>query len=325
MLANFSKRVVSKRLVAQLRYDGKVAIVTGAGAGLGKEYALQLASRGASVIVNDLGGGVDGDGSSTSAADDVVNIIKMNGGKAVANYNSVTDGVDIVKTAVDSFGKIDIVINNAGILRDRSLLRISPEDWQSIVDVHMTGAFTTSQAAFEHMKKSKYGRFIFTSSAAGIYGNFGQTNYSAAKLGLYGLANTVGIEGAKYNICANTIAPIAASRLTEGILPPPILEMLKPEFVAPLVLYLCHESCTKSGGLFECGGGWAAELRRERAVGGIFMGPNSPVSIENVQNAFGKITGFDDVTYPETSSDSTMGLMEQSMRIDAGEGPDVSA
>lgn len=201
MLANFSKRVVSKRLVAQLRYDGKVAIVTGAGAGLGKEYALQLASRGAryicgyalifyfsyiSVIVNDLGGGVDGDGSSTSAADDVVNTIKMNGGKAVANYNSVTDGVDIVKTAVDSFGKIDIVINNAGILRDRSLLRISPEDWQSIVDVHMTGAFTTSQAAFEHMKKSKYGRFIFTSSAAGIYGNFGQTNYSAAKLGLYG-------------------------------------------------------------------------------------------------------------------------------------------
>ena len=139
-----------------------------------------------SVIVNDLGGGRDGDGASTSAADEVVNIIKGKGGKAAANYNSVTDGVDIVKSAVDNFGKIDIVVNNAGILRDRSLLRISSEDWQSIIDVHMTGAFTTSQAAFEHMKKNKYGRFIFTSSAAGIYGNFGQTNYSAAKLGLYG-------------------------------------------------------------------------------------------------------------------------------------------
>lgn len=144
-----------------------------------------------SVIVNDLGGGRDGDGASTSAADDVVNIIKANGGKAAANYNSVTDGVEIVKTAVDNFGKIDIVINNAGILRDRSLLRISPDDWQTIVDVHMTGAFTTSQAAFEHMKKNKYGRFIFTSSAAGIYGNFGQTNYSAAKLGLYGQNESV--------------------------------------------------------------------------------------------------------------------------------------
>jgi len=325
MLLNSTKRVLSARLASQLRFDGKVAIVTGAGAGLGKEYALQLASRGASVIVNDLGGGKDGDGASTSAADEVVNLIKSKGGKATANYNSVTDGVDIVKTAVDNYGQIDIVINNAGILRDRSILRISPSDWQSIVDVHMTGAWTTSQAAFEHMKANKYGRVVFTSSAAGIYGNFGQANYSAAKLGLYGLSNTIAIEGAKYNIQSNTIAPIAASRLTEGILPPPILEMLKPEMVAPLVLYLCHESCPKTGGLFECGGGWAGELRRERAVGGIFLGPNSPVSIENVKGAFPKITSFDDVIYPESSMESSMGMMEQCMRVEAGEGPDVVA
>lgn len=321
-----SRRVLqSFRRSSQLRFDDKVAIVTGAGAGLGKEYALQFASRGASVIVNDLGGARDGDGASTAAADEVVNLIKSKGGKAVANYNSVTDGVDIVKTAVDNFGKIDIVVNNAGILRDRSILRISPEDWQAIIDVHMTGAFNVSQAAFEHMKKNKFGRFIFTSSAAGIYGNFGQANYSAAKLGLNGLSNTVAIEGAKYNITSNTIAPIAASRLTEDILPPDILAMLKPEYVAPLVLYLCHESCTKSSGLFECGGGWAAELRRERAVGGLFMGPNSPVSLENVQGAFGKITSFDEVTYPETNSDSTMQMIEQCMRLENGEGPDIDA
>jgi len=325
MLTSVTKRAVSARLASQLRFDGKVAIVTGAGAGLGKEYAIQLASRGASVVVNDLGGGRDGDGSSTSAADEVVSFIRGNGGKAVSNYSSVTDGSNIVKTAVDNFGQVDIVINNAGILRDRSLLRISPDDWKAIVDVHMTGAFATTQAAFEHMKKNKYGRVVFTSSAAGIYGNFGQTNYSAAKLGLYGLSNTVAIEGAKYNICSNTIAPIAASRLTEDILPPPILEMLKPEFVAPLVLYLCHESSTKTGGLFECGGGWAGELRHQRAVGGIFMGPESPASVENVSNAFGTIVDFDKVTYPTSSTESSMGLMEQSMRVDAGEGPDVSA
>jgi len=325
MLSSVAKRVVSSRLASQLRFDGKVAIVTGAGAGLGKEYALQLASRGASVIVNDLGGGRDGDGASSSAADDVVNAIKANGGKAVANYNSVTDGTEIVKTAVDNFGQVDIVINNAGILRDRSLLRISPEDWKIIMDVHMTGAFTTTQAAFEHMKKNKFGRVVFTSSAAGIYGNFGQTNYSAAKLGLYGFSNTVAIEGAKYNINSNTIAPIAASRLTEDILPPPILEMLKPEYVAPLVLYLCHESSDKTGGLFEVGGGWAAELRRERAIGGIFMGKNSPASVENVEGAMGKICGFDEVSYPESSMESSMGMMEQAMRVDQGEGPDVCA
>jgi len=319
-----SRRALSSsvRWSSQLRFDGKVAIVTGAGAGLGKEYALQFASRGAHVVVNDLGGARDGDGSSTAAADEVVNFIKSKGGKATANYNSVTDGADIVKTAVDAYGKVDIVINNAGILRDRSLLRISPEDWQAIIDVHMTGAFNTSQAAFEHMKKNKFGRFIYTSSAAGIYGNFGQANYSAAKLGLNGLSNTIAIEGAKYNITSNTIAPIAASRLTEDILPPDILEMLKPEYVAPLVLYLCHESCTKTAGLFECGGGWAAELRRQRSTGGLFMGPDSPASVENVAGAFGKITQFDDVTYPETNSDSTMQMIEQCSRLEQGEGPD---
>jgi len=313
MLKTFAKKALSTssvRASSQLRYDGQVAIISGAGAGLGKEYALQFASRGASVVVNDLGGARDGDGASNSAADAVVDLIKSNGGKAVANYNSVTDGDELVKTAVDSFGKVDIVVNNAGILRDRSLLRISEDDWNTILDVHLTGAFKTSQAAFEHMKTNKFGRFIFTSSAAGIYGNFGQANYSAAKLGLYGFSNTIAIEGAKYNITSNTIAPLAASRLTEDILPPDILDMLKPEYVAPLVLYLCHQDTSKTGGLFEVGGGWAGELRRERAKGAVYAKKGEEITVEGVQANFDGITNFDEPTYPTSSMESTMEMVD---------------
>lgn len=202
----------------QLRYDGRVVVVTGAGAGLGREYALLFASRGAKVVVNDLGGNFHGQGKS-NAADKVVEEIRAAGGVAVPDYNSVVEGDKIVQTALENFGRIDVLVNNAGILRDRSLARISDEDWNLIHDVHLKGSFLTTRAAWPVMKKQNYGRIIMTSSNSGVYGNFGQANYSAAKLGLVGLANTVAIEGAKNNIQCNVIVPTAASRMTEGILP----------------------------------------------------------------------------------------------------------
>ncbi|XP_026677530.1 peroxisomal multifunctional enzyme A [Diaphorina citri] len=230
----------------QVRFDGRVAIVTGAGAGLGRSYALLLAERGASVVVNDLGGQRDGDGKSSKAADTVVAEIRSKGGKAVPNYNSVVDGDKIVQTALENFGRIDIVINNAGILRDKSFARISDTDWQLVQDVHLTGAFRVSRAAWPHMKKQNYGRLVMTASNSGLLGNFGQANYSAAKMALVGLSNTLSIEGEKNNIHCNVIVPTAASRLTEDILPPDFFEELRPDLIAPVVAWLCHEEDTNS-------------------------------------------------------------------------------
>lgn len=232
---------------AKLRFDGRVAIVTGAGAGLGREYALLLASRGAKVVVNDLGGSHVGEGASQRAADVVVEEIRKNGGEAVADYNSVIDGAKVVDTAIKAFGRVDILINNAGILRDRSIVKTTDQDWNLVLDVHLKGSFKCTQAAFPHMKAQNYGRIIMTASNSGIYGNFGQANYSAAKMGLVGLANTVAIEGQKNNIHCNVIIPTAASRMTEGILPDILFQELKPSLIAPVVVYLCHESCEDNG------------------------------------------------------------------------------
>jgi NAD(P)-dependent dehydrogenase (short-subunit alcohol dehydrogenase family) len=207
--------------MSEIRYDGRVAIVTGAGGGLGKTYALLLGSRGASVVVNDLGGQADGTGSGTSMADEVVKEIIEAGGQAVANYDSVStpEGGDaIVKTAVDNFGKVDILINNAGILRDKSFVKLEPQNLEAVLDVHLKGAFFVTQPAFRLMKENSYGRIIFTSSGAGIFGNFGQTNYGAAKMGLVGLCHVLAAEGGKYNIKCNAIAPVAKTRLTEALL-----------------------------------------------------------------------------------------------------------
>ncbi|CAH1978143.1 unnamed protein product [Acanthoscelides obtectus] len=219
-----------------LRFDGRVAVVTGAGAGLGRAYALLFASRGAKVVVNDLGVSRHGDGSSSNAADKVVEEIRRNGGTAVANYDSVVEGEKVIKTALDNFGKVDILINNAGILRDKSLVKMTDQDWDLIHQVHVKGSFKTSQAAFPIFKKQGYGRIIMTSSVAGLYGNFGQANYSAAKMGLVGLSHTVAKEGAKYNIHCNVIVPTAGSRLTEDILPPDLFAELRPELIAPVVV-----------------------------------------------------------------------------------------
>jgi NAD(P)-dependent dehydrogenase (short-subunit alcohol dehydrogenase family)/acyl dehydratase/putative sterol carrier protein len=241
----------------EIRFDGRVAIITGAGAGLGRTYALELAKRGARVVVNDLGGARDGSGGGSQApADRVVDEIKALGAEAVANYDNVATvegGANIVKTALDAFGTVDIVINNAGILRDKSFLKMEPENWGGVLDVHLNGAYNVSRPAFAVMKQKGYGRILMTTSAAGLYGNFGQTNYTAAKMGLIGLMNTLKLEGQKYNIKVNTVAPVAASRLTEDILPPDFLDKLKPELVAPMTLYLVSENCPVSGNIYNAG------------------------------------------------------------------------
>ena len=244
----------------QIRFDGRVAIVTGAGAGLGRVYALELAKRGARVVVNDLGGARDGSGKgSKNPADQVVAEIQALGGEAVANYDSVAGvagGENIVRSALDAFGTVDILINNAGILRDKTFLKMEPQNWQAVLDVHLNAAYGVSRPAFAVMKEKKYGRILLTTSAAGLYGNFGQSNYTAAKMGLVGLMNTLKLEGEKYDIKVNTIAPVAASRLTADILPPDFIDKLKPELVAPLALYLVSEQCPVSGNVYNAGMGF---------------------------------------------------------------------
>lgn len=293
-----------------LRLDGKVALVTGAGGGLGRAYALLFAERGASVVVNDLGGDIKGEGKSSSAADRVVEEIRAKGGNAVASYDSVEEGEKIVQAALDTYGRIDIVVNNAGILRDRSFARTSDLDWDLIQRVHLRGSFKVTRAAWNHMKNQNYGRIIMTASTSGIYGNFGQANYSAAKLGLLGLSNTLAIEGQKYNIQCNTIAPTAGSRLTETVLPQELVDALKPEFIAPLVVWLCHESCQENGSLFEVGAGWIGKLRWERTLGAIVRQNNQQMTPEAVRDNWKQICDFDNATKPESGRDSIMTLHE---------------
>ncbi|MDH5492734.1 MAG: SDR family NAD(P)-dependent oxidoreductase, partial [Myxococcales bacterium] len=287
----------------ELRFDGKVVIVTGAGGGLGRAHALLLGSRGAKVVVNDLGGGAFGEGKGSEAADRVVAQIREGGGEAVANYDSVEEGEAIVKSALEAFGRIDVVVNNAGILRDSSFHKMSHEDWDLIYRVHVYGSYKVTAAAWPHMREQGYGRIVMTASAAGIYGNFGQANYAMAKLGLVGLANTLALEGRKRGILVNTIAPIAASRLTETVIPKEVLEPLQPELVSPLVAWLAHERCEETGGLFEVGGGFFGKLRWERSEGKTFR-VGREVSIEDVQGAFGEITSFERTEHPGNIAES---------------------
>ncbi|HEY5147072.1 MAG TPA: SDR family NAD(P)-dependent oxidoreductase, partial [Polyangiaceae bacterium] len=291
-----------------LRFDNRVAIVTGAGNGLGRSHALLLAAHGARVVVNDLGGGHTGGGKSSAAADKVVEEIKAAGGDAVANYDSVEDGAKIVQCALDAFKRIDIVVNNAGILRDTSFQKMSVEDWDLIYRVHVLGSFKVTQAAWHHMRDAGYGRVIMTASAAGIYGNFGQANYSMAKLGLHGFAQTLAIEGKKRGVLVNTIAPIAGSRMTETILPPDLVAALKPEFVSPVVAWLCHESCEENGSLFEVGGGYVGKLRWERTEGALFR-LSRTMTPEGVQAKWGAITDFTKATHPTNVTESMQPIL----------------
>jgi NAD(P)-dependent dehydrogenase (short-subunit alcohol dehydrogenase family) len=238
-------------------FDGRVAIVTGAGGGLGRSYAIEMARRGARLVVNDLGGAIDGTGSGTRAADDVVAEIEAAGGEAVANYDSVASadgGEAVVAAAVDAFGTVDVLVSNAGILRDRSFSNMTLDDVESVLAVHLRGGFYVAMPAFRVMKERGYGRLVFAASNAGIFGNFGQANYGAAKMGLVGLSNVLAIEGAKYGIRSNVIAPIARTRMTENLLGP-LAELLDPEQVTPMVVYLASEANPHTHEILTAGGG----------------------------------------------------------------------
>jgi NAD(P)-dependent dehydrogenase (short-subunit alcohol dehydrogenase family) len=286
-----------------LGYDGKVVIITGAGGGLGRQHALLMASRGALVVVNDLGGAVDGSGSDKGAAARVVDEIVAAGGEAVADTNSVATpegGAAIVQTAIDAFGKVDIVVNNAGILRDKSFHNMEPDLMNPVFDVHLKGAFHVTQPAFVRMREQGYGRIISTSSAAGIFGNFGQTNYGAAKMGLVGFTRVLAVEGAKYNIKANAIAPLALTRMTESIMGG-LGDKLDPGLVSPLVAYLAHEDCPVSGQVFSVGGGRVAQVFIGETQG--FHSPN--LSMEDIRDNWDTITNRDGYGVPMNLAEET--------------------
>ncbi|KAL2356608.1 peroxisomal hydratase-dehydrogenase-epimerase [Cryomyces antarcticus] len=298
----------------QLRFDGQTVVVTGAGGGLGKAYATFFGSRGANVVVNDLGGSFKGEGKSSKAADVVVDEIKATGGKAVANYDSVTDGDKIIQTAIQAFGRIDVLINNAGILRDISFKNMKDGDWDLIMDVHVRGAYKCARAAWPHFRKQKYGRVISTASAAGLFGSFGQCNYSAAKLSQVGFTESLAKEGFKYNILCNTIAPIAASRMTQTVMPPDVLENLKPDWVVPLVAVLAHSSNTsETGGIFEVGGGHVAKLRWERAKGALLRADSS-LTPSAILAKWDGVNDFSEPSYP-TGPANFMELLEDAQKL----------
>ncbi|HET7405582.1 MAG TPA: SDR family oxidoreductase [Mycobacteriales bacterium] len=296
--------------MTDISFDGRVVIVTGAGHGLGKTYALELAKRGAAVVVNDLGGARDGTGASSSAADEVVEEIKAAGGDAAASYDSVATpegGAAIVKTAIDKFGKIDVVINNAGILRDKSFANLEWADLDAVLDVHLKGAFYVTQPAFRVMKDQGYGRLVFTSSNAGMFGNFGQTNYGAAKTGLTGFSNVLAIEGAKYGIKSNVVMPVARTRMTEELLGP-AADLLDPELVTPLVVYLASEACEVTHEVFS-----AAAGRYSRVFIGLtdgwFAGKGNKPSAEEIAKHWDDIENRDGYIVPLSSGDELTGLL----------------
>ncbi|KAF3923052.1 hypothetical protein ABW20_dc0104987 [Dactylellina cionopaga] len=307
-----------------LRFDNRVVVVTGGGGGLGKAYALFFASRGASVVVNDLGGSFKGEGASTKAADLVVDEIRAAGGKAVANYDSVEHGDKIIDTAVKAFGTVHVLINNAGILRDISFKNMKDADWDLIMKVHVDGSFKCAKAAWPHFRKQKYGRIINTASAAGLFGSFGQCNYSAAKLGLVGLSETLAKEGAKYNIICNAIAPIAASRMTQTVMPEEVLENLKPDWIVPVVAYLVHESNQhENGSIFEAGAGHVAKLRWERSKGALYKTDNT-MTPGAILKKWDQVKDFSSPSYPDGPADF-MDLLEQTRTLGPNDvGPEIS-
>lgn len=285
-----------------LDFSSRVAVVTGAGGGLGREYALALAAHGCSVVVNDLGGSVDGKGASR-VADEVVKEITAAGGRAVANYDSVVDGAKIVNTALDCFGRLDIVVNNAGILRDKSFTKMTNEEWDIVNLVHVIGAKNVAQAAWPHLRKQRYGRVVNITSTSGLYGNYGQTNYSAAKLAVVGMSNTLALEGKKYGIKVNCIAPTAYTRMLRGT---PAEAIVKKAFPAKpitrLIVALCSEECPSTGSVFEGAGNWFAQVKLVRAKG---------ASITKESTAEDLLQQWKDVTNFQEGSDDPIAQREK--------------
>ena len=291
--------------MADVSFENRVVIVTGAGNGLGKAYALELGKRGAKVVVNDLGGAVDGSGSGNSPADDVVNEIIENGGEAVANYDSVATkdgGESIVQTAVDSFGTVDAVINNAGILRDKSFANMTEEEFSLIIEVHLKGTYFVTQPAFKIMKENNYGRIVNVASPSGLFGNFGQTNYGAAKMGIVGLTNVLAIEGAKYNIKVNVIAPTAYTRMTEALLPEDVGKLFSAELVTPMVTYLASEACEPTHEIFGVAAGRFARIGIITHEGYV----NTEATAEDIASNIEEIRTITDGSYPLSNEDELM-------------------
>lgn len=289
--------------MSNLTYDGKVAVITGAGGGLGRQHALLLAQRGALVVVNDLGGTIDGSGADASAAQKVVDEIRAAGGEAVANHDSVSTpegGEGIIQTAIDAYGRVDIVINNAGILRDKTFHNMTPDLVDPVFDVHLKGAFNVTRPAWIRMREQGYGRIISTSSAAGIFGNFGQANYGAAKMGLVGFTRVLAAEGAKYNIKANAIAPLALTRMTENLMGA-IGDKLDPALVTPIVAWLSHEDCDVSGEIYSVGGGRVARVFIGETQG--FYKPN--LTLEDIRDNWQQIRNTDGYQIPANLPEET--------------------
>jgi NAD(P)-dependent dehydrogenase (short-subunit alcohol dehydrogenase family) len=297
--------------MADLGFDGKVAIVTGAGGGLGREHACLLASRGALVVVNDVGGAVDGTGGDAGPAQQAVDEIKAAGGEAVADTNSVATpegGEAIVQTALDAFGRIDIVVNNAGILRDKAFHNLTPDLVDPVIDVHLRGAFYVTRPAWVHMREQNYGRVIVTASSAGLLGNFGQANYGAAKMGLVGLAHVLAQEGVRNNIKANAVAPIAGTRMTREIFGD-LADKLDPALVSPVVAWLAHEDCPVSGHTYSVGGGRVARVFVGQGPG--YMRTDAPLTPEDVRDHFDEIERTDDFTIFENATDELRKVASQ--------------
>ncbi|KAK5702333.1 hypothetical protein LTR17_022407 [Elasticomyces elasticus] len=278
-------------------FTGKVALVTGGGEGLGRSYAYLLAKLGAKVVVNDIKG-----------AEKVAEQIRSDGGEAVAETTTVENGAAVVKAVIDRYGRIDIVINNAGILRDKAFANMTSELWDPVISVHLRGTYQITKAAWPHMLKQKYGRIVNITSTSGIYGNFGQANYAAAKTGMLGLTKTAAREGAKYNITVNAVAPSAGTNMTRTVRPEEEVQAMSPDFVAPLVALLCSDRCPDpTGGLYEAGTGWFAATRWQRTRGYDFPHHEGVPAPEAVRDVFGEICDFDDgqADNPETPEEGS--------------------
>ena len=275
-----------------INFKNRVAIITGAGEGIGREYALDLAKRGAAVVVNDIGQ----DSDLVQTADKVVYEIKSAGGQAVASFESVATmegGQNIINMAMDHFGKVDILINNAGILRDRTFMKMTEQEWDDVISVHLKGAFCVTQPAVRIMKENNYGRIVFTASSSGMYGNFGQSNYGAAKMGVIGIMNTLKLETAKLNIKINTVAPNAATGMTQGVFPDEVAKRIKPEFNTPMVTYLSSEENQESGMIFTMSAGWFARSAMVSGKGSCIGDTKRPIRAEEIRDKFDQVKNLE--------------------------------